>query len=485
MIRRHVAQRALPHLPVEVGRLPQFVLQMLSQEGLPWQRRGSGPPCRFILWDRRRERLQPVPGQRLLDVGPLLDALPGEALSDRGCGQPTRWLLGEFALCEETAKVDRRAVRRQFTQGLRSLLERAGGVWLVVSPYPATYRSLFGFRLDHDRFCAEDFTAVLDAIQGYEHAVSHYVNAEGHLEAAAALAPLRAWHVGSHGYWHHTYVTAHENLYNLKRGIDWLEKAGFGPVGCVAPHGRYQRGLAEALNRLHVDHSSEFALAWDELPFFPAGSRVLQVPVHPVCLGLVLEAVGPSADHADAERAAEITAEHFVRLIHERHEAREPLVLYGHPDGRLGRYPHVLRRALATAASLSGCWMVNLQGIARWWRARCEVQLQVELCGDGCVVRAMNVPRGYSLACIVYRGNMRAQFALQPPLTVARWDDLAFEPEPSTLSQGLCLRVGPVRRSWRDWLKVYLDWERVTPVAELRGGGLRGWAKRTLRQMSA
>ncbi len=482
---RHVPEPVLPLLPVEAGRLPQFVLQMLSQEGLPWQRRGGGPPSRFVLWDSRRERLQPGPGQQLVDVGPLLDALPREALSDRGCGQPTRWSLGEFALCEETAKIDRRAVRRQFAQGLRSLLARAGGVWLTVAAYPAPYRSVFGFRLDHDRFCAEDFAAVLEAIRGYEHAVSHYVNAVGHLEAAGALAPLRAWHVGSHGYWHHTYGTARENLHNLKRGIEWLEKSGFAPVGCVAPHGRYQRGLAEALERLHVDHSSEFALAWDELPFFPAGSRVLQVPVHPVCLGLVLEAVRRSAGRANAGRAAEVTAEHFVRLVHERHEAGEPLVLYGHPDGRLGRYPYVLRRALAAAASLSGCWMANLQEIARWWRARSEVQLQVEACGDGCVVRAMNWPRGYALSCVVYRGNMRAQFTLRPPLTVVRWDELCFEPVPSTQPQGLCSRAGPLRRSWRDWVKVFLDWERTTPLAELRGGGLRGWAKRTLRQMRA
>jgi peptidoglycan/xylan/chitin deacetylase (PgdA/CDA1 family) len=479
-------ERPLPLLPVEVGRLPHCVLQMLSQEGLPWQARGSGPPCRFLLWDSRRERLRPAPGQRLLDVGPLVEALPREVLCDRGWARPTRWWLGEYALCEETSAIDRRSLRRQFASGLRRLLEHAGGLWLTISPYPAPYRSLFGFRLDHDRYCPEDFAAVLQAIHGHEAAVSHYVNADGHAAAPAALAFLRGWHVGSHGFWHHTYHTFPENLHNLQRGIAWLEGQGIVPVGCVAPHGRYHRGLAEALDRLGVDHSSEFALAWDELPFYPAGSRVLQVPVHPVCLGLVLEAAERAgAGPAGARRAANAMADHFVRLVDERRAAGEPLILYGHPDGRLGRFPHVLRRALESAASHRDCWMANLAEIARWWRARLEVRLQVEPRPAGCAVRALRLPRTFAVACVVHRGGTWARFTLRSSLTEVRWDELMFEPLADAQPRGLTWCAGPLRRSWREWLRAYLDWERTTPVAELRRGGLRGWAKRKLRQMVA
>lgn len=485
MIRLREIEPSLPLLPVEVGNLPHFVLQALCQEGLPWQRRGSGPPTRFVLCDSRRQAPRVVPGQRLLDVKPLLDALPRELLSDRTPARPTRWCLGDYSLCEETATLDRRALRQQFVQALRERLEQAGGVWLAISAYPAPYRSLFSFRLDHDRYCAEDFAAVMQAIQGYEYAVSHYVNASGHREASAALAPLRGWHVGSHGYWHHTYRTAQENERNLQRGIEWLEQAGLAPVGCVAPHGRYHRGLAEALERLAVDHSSEFGLAWDELPFFPEGSGVLQVPVHPVCLGLVLEAARQlDGVLGNTRHAADVTADHFARLIHERYQACEPLVLYGHPDGRLGRYPHVVRRALATTASLSGCWMANLAEVARWWRARLQVRLRVEPRAGGCAIWALDVPQGYGVGCVVHRGNVRAYFTLQRPLTEVRWDRLEFQPTPHVEPRGLAWRAGPVRRTWRAWLRSYLDWERITPLAELRGGGVRGWVKRTLRRMS-
>ena len=50
-------------------------------------------------------------------------------------------------------------------------------------------------------------------------------------------------------------------------------------------------GLKAALEKLQVGHSSEFGLAYDDLPFWPRQSSVLQVPVHPVSLGIFLNAV--------------------------------------------------------------------------------------------------------------------------------------------------------------------------------------------------
>src|SRR5207244_3181934 len=103
-----------------------------------------------------------------------------------------------------------------------------------------------------------------------------------HESQPEALARLRGGDVGSHGYWHHTYADADDNLRNVARGIEVLRAAGIEPSGFVAPHGRFNGGLLDALQRLGVTHSSEFALAYDDWPFFPRGSSLLQIPVHPV-----------------------------------------------------------------------------------------------------------------------------------------------------------------------------------------------------------
>ncbi len=77
---------------------------------------------------------------------------------------------------------------------------------------------------------------------------------------------LRGFDVGSHGYRHHTYHFAKDNLANVRRGIGVLRQAGLEPSGYAAPHGRFNRGLLAGLEELGVTHSSEFALAYDELP---------------------------------------------------------------------------------------------------------------------------------------------------------------------------------------------------------------------------
>ena len=66
------------------------------------------------------------------------------------------------------------------------------------------------------------------------------------------------------------------------------------PVGFAAPHGRWNAGLDAVLDELGYLYSSDFQLGYDDLPFFPwredRFSSVLQVPIHPICEGLFLDA---------------------------------------------------------------------------------------------------------------------------------------------------------------------------------------------------
>ena len=198
--------------------------------------------------------------------------------------------MGDLWVNEEVARHDKCAIRRQMMASLRALIEAAGGVWMRLSAYPHPYRIAFNFRLDHDDYDAADFDAVCQAIGEHEEACSHFVCASTHEAYPECLTRLRGMDVGSHGYWHHTYRDPEENRRNIGRGIESLRAAGIETSGFVAPHGRYNRGLGEVLEQLGVSHSSEFGLAYDEWPFFPECNAVLQVPIHPVCLGIAMEA---------------------------------------------------------------------------------------------------------------------------------------------------------------------------------------------------
>ena len=403
------------------------------------------------------------------------------------------WRVAGWTLTERIARVDKRAVRRRLLERLRSRIERAGGIWLRVSAFPFPYRSALNFRIDYDQYDPHDFDATLQQVAGHEQATSHFVSGAAYEGAPGALARLRGLDVGSHGYWHHTYRTAEENLRNIGRGIETLRAAGIEPSGFAAPHGRFHRRLLSALETLGITHSSEFGLAYDELPFFVATNLrsvpgdVLQIPVHPVCLGLFLEAA--ARDSQDGSRAAGVAVdaavdgavEYFDQLVRSRYSRSEPVFLYGHPTGRLGRNPQVLRRVFQTASGFGALWKTNFTELARWWRARDQVRLCVARRDDRYVVAVNRAAPGYRLGIEYCRGDHVALMPLDRDVVWFSPSALAYEARCSRSS------VQPVRidrpQGIRGRVRQLIDWERVTPIEEIATGDWRNWAKRTLRRL--
>ncbi|MBN1590332.1 MAG: hypothetical protein JW888_12525, partial [Pirellulales bacterium] len=380
-------QPPLPLLPLVLDDVPAGLGEMLVQEGVPFRSRRREPLAgRFVLFDSRRTFPEAAShGQTWIDVDRLRAEPDGDPFAKAADWRSARfeWHVDNFTLAEEIARVDRRALRRRVLGRLRRLVEEAGGIWLAVSAYPFPYRSAFHFRIDYDEYDPNDFDATLRAIAGRERCTSHFVNGANYESIDEAWARLRGLDVGSHGYWHHTYRTASENTQNIRRGIEVVRRAGIEPRGFIAPHGRFSLALNSVMTELGISHSGEFGAAYDELPLRPAPGGPLQIPVHPVCLGLFLDAAERGADQApaavDARRrvAAEAAGDYFDRLIRDRYRSGEPIFLYGHPTRRLGRYPDVLRGVLRTADSLAAVWKTNASDWVDWWQARRRLRLKV------------------------------------------------------------------------------------------------------------
>lgn len=476
---------SLSLLPVADAGLSSSWLRMLAQEGLPTvPHHPDAATAKFVLYDARR---MPAPRlasseQRLIDVS--LFEFDSAAVDVSASTAPrtarTIWQLGRRQVAETTAAVDHRAVRRRLMARLRQAIEEQGGVWIVTSPYPWPYRTAANFRFDHDRYVAEDYAGALGAIRGHEEMTTHFVCAATHAEHCEALAELRGFDVGSHGYRHHTYQTAAENSAGISRCIDFLHSCGIDPNGFAAPLGRYNPGLAEALSSLGVDYSSEFAAAYDELPFFPSGGKTLQIPIHPVCLGAAFDSVEARSFVAQ-EGVAAAVGDYFAAAVIERRAAGEPIFFYGHPDGRVGRHPQVLRRFFDAIDQHADIWRTTLGSFARWWRARNAVRWSVQGTALTPVIQVEAVSGEFRCAIQWMRGNARATAALTPgsqPLTV---QSLHFEVyEESALAR-------PVRREplsgLRSRLHELLDWEYETPIAEIDARHWRGWVKRALRRV--
>jgi hypothetical protein len=501
--------RPLGDLPLMLADVPWSLRCALEQEGVPIADLQNGRDGRFVLFDSRRGAPILTRDQIGIDIDHLRRGRthdPFTALADEQaasyewqipwCHLPRTSFRGTvidrdgreyhptLSVRETVARVDRAAVRQRLLTDLRTLLEAAGGMWLRISPYPYPYRTAFNLRLDHDQYDAGDLEATLEAVEGHEHAVSHYVCAATHTGKADMLARLKGAHVGSHGWWHHTYREPSDNLSNVRRGIDSLRSWGFEPVGFAAPHGRFHRGLLTALDELDVTHSSEFSLAYDDVPFFPRQSNVLQIPIHPICLGLCLDAARrmPGRPISD-DMAAELVVQHWLSLAAEKHRAGEPIFFYGHPDGRLGRFPHVLEQLLAAIDQLAAVWQTTLSTFEKWWRARSAVRLRVVQRNDCLEMVAEGLPPSYRCAIDYVRGREVATIELAQATTWLSSEALPWR------QQGTARTIRSSRLKCSTGLRVglhrYLDWEKVTPIDQISAQTWRGWAKRTLRRVCA
>ena len=343
-----------------------------------------------MLHDSRTEtRWALSSGQTAIDVDRLRrgwDEDPLEMLSNYGSSRYC-WEIDGLSLTEEIARVDKRDVRRKVLHRLRTRIEASGGIWLRVSAFPFPNRSAFNFRIDYDAYDPADFRAMLRAVADHEHGTSHFVNGAAYEPHREALRLMGGLDVGSHGYWHHTYQTLDENVRNIRRGIETLRSAAIEPNGFAAPMGRFNGQLLEALKKLGISHSSEFALAYDELPFFPATGDLLQIPINPVCLGTFLAAAKQAGlqSAGEIDRVVESAGDYFDRTIRAKYGLGEPIFLYGHPTGRLGRHPRLMHRIFETVSQLGAVWETTLTEFAHWWRARARVRLTATREG-GCFV---------------------------------------------------------------------------------------------------
>jgi len=477
----------LPLLPLLLADVPRSLVRALEQDGIPTEQFNTAPFAgQFVLFDSRR---RPCPalvvGQQAIDVRSLIESPsddPWTALDDLG-SQRTSWQLGELTVQETIARVDKRKVRRAALSKLQQVIEQRGGIWLQLAPVPWPYRTVFNLRADHDSYIAEDFDRFLTVISGHEASVSHFICAGGFNNQHEVFDRLREHNVGSHGYWHHTYTDAESNRCNIMRGIDVLQAAGINPSGFVAPHGRCNPALRGVLDELGISHSGEFSLAWDDWPWLADSSSVLQIPVHPICLGIALEVIDKQrpGDDSARDRAAVLIAQHFERYILAQHAAAEPIMLYGHPDGRLGRYPAVVRQLLQVVDSLPDVWQTTQTNLARWWRLRHSIRLGVQRSADSLIIEMRNHPQGFTPALDIWCGGRVARVKVDGTKTVIEPQRLHYEQR----AEPFRLDSRPVDEpvSLRDRFKHWIDWEKATPVEELRSRSVRGWLKRRLRGM--
>jgi peptidoglycan/xylan/chitin deacetylase (PgdA/CDA1 family) len=287
---------------------------------------------------------------------------------------------------DTVARTNRGEVRRLVANCLRFLLERKGLPYVHLAAVPGRAHSLFAFRVDTDFGPRRDLEAVARLAERVGMKFSLYVNVgahKAHLDLFADLA--RQGHdVQLHCLRHNVYPDYARNLDNFRQGKEALAAAGIEPVGVVAPYGEWNLNLNRALEELGFEYSSEFCLAYDDLPFRPVVngrlSRLLQVPVHPICLGRLV-----AARASPAQMAA-----YFRSVIDRQVARREPCILYDHPE-RIVQYGDVLADVLRYGKERCGS-VATLTEFARWWQRREQYAWSARVTEAGLEVKSESGP---------------------------------------------------------------------------------------------
>lgn len=483
---------ALPHLPLLLWDTPPALEQMLAQEGIPFRRVQDPHPLafgagRFVLYDSRQVASSQVravitPLHTALDVNVIRREWQSDPFEEWLSTRATlaSWSVAGVTVSERVSRVDRSRMRRKVVQRLKTAVTRAGGCWARLSPYPFPYHSAFNLRIDLDEPAPLDYARMARARRPLEDCVTHFVSTQAYGKQPGVLADLRRFDTQSHGHYHVVYRDQAANERNLERAQAALLEKGFTPVAFAAPEGRWNVGLNAVLERLGYAYSSEFQVGYDELPFSPwlgdRFSRVLQVPVHPICEGLFLNAGVTSGQEI---------ADYMAAVIRAKVHAGEPAFVYGHPEGRLGRYPEILTGLAAEVARHALIWRVTLTEFARWWRWRETRRWSIVPRDENRLeVQFDDWDSTYPLGLEIQRGLHRALVPVPGSRFLLNVSELAYEPR--NLRFDLPAPT-PMHRphGWKAAVRTALDWETVTPLADLHVNSWRGLLKKGLRRWRA
>jgi peptidoglycan/xylan/chitin deacetylase (PgdA/CDA1 family) len=479
----------LASLPLLLWKTPPGLELVLGQEGVPFETVKDPHPLsfrtgRFVLFDSRSGSASSLrglltPDHVAIDIDDLRNDEPVDpfvALVDHHSARGS-WAIGPWTLSERVARYPKAWIRRRLIGRLREAVTAAGGIWIRMAPFPYPYRSAFSFRADLDESVPEDYHRFAAARAPLASCSTHFLSTHAYAHHPDVLSDLRDHDTQSHGHFHHVYREPEANRLNLERAHRILRSTGFDPVGFAGPHGRWRSSLDDQLEDFGYQYSSDFQIGYDDLPFYPwkknRFSRVLQIPVHPVCEGLFLEA---GIDDPD------VIGEYFRRIVAARLAAGELAVVYGHPERRLGRMPEVLTQIAREIDDQPLVWRTTFTELSRWWRWRSERRWMVMPRDSGRLeIQFDEWDTEYEFALEIQRGRFQCSLPVTSPRMSLGLAGLVYERR-GPLEAGFDPPENePGAVSLKRAVQMALDWETVTPLDEIPRSSISNRVKRGLR----
>ncbi|MEO0116161.1 MAG: polysaccharide deacetylase family protein [candidate division WOR-3 bacterium] len=266
---------------------------------------------------------------------------------------------------EFVSAVSKGEIRKLFFNALRQICLWEDMEYQHLWYYPQNFLSVFIFRVDTDFAREREIKITYEILKEVGINATWFINTKEHQRLIPFFTQLRkeGEDIQLHCYTHNLFPDYQSNYLNIQKGKEILEKEGIMVKGFASPFGLFNESLYRVLSDLGFSFSSEFALSYDDFPFYPEirGRKfpILQIPIHPIGFGRLLEA---------GFNEEEIFA-YYKNYIDWRYKNSLPIVIYDHPH-RIAQFPQLFRSILKYACGKRKIWLTTMTDFYEWWKRR-------------------------------------------------------------------------------------------------------------------
>jgi len=288
---------------------------------------------------------------------------------------------------EVVSRRSKREIRELLSTTLQYCFDVLHVPFVQKSFYFLEYNNTFIFRIDTDFCSPEDARALYELCKKYNIRATWFVDTQNEKMLSDMYPEFSEHEIALHCENHAVYDTYEQNYNNIAIALDKLQKYELYPKGFAAPFGEWNPALGEALESFSLDYSSEFALDYDDLPFFPYFddhfSPVLQIPIHPISVGRLRR-----SHFSDEEMI-----QYYQMIINYNFSKKMPVILYHHPHHQKLQ---VWEKIFAQLRK-EELWNPTMYEFSLWWKERTSSSFSVNLDEDSIYIDSSNQNISYRI----------------------------------------------------------------------------------------
>lgn len=233
--------------------------------------------------------------------------------------------------------------------------------------FPKNNRTLFTFRVDSDKGNQDQVEALYQMCARHKVPTSWFLDVKSHERWLDYFINFYPQEIGVHCYDHIVHKSSLLNKENFEKALSLLRQNNIPTIGITVPTGQWNNNIGSVIQELNFKYSSEFSYDYDNIPSFPylgnGFSSVVQLPVHPICIGTMLR------EHYTTEDMVK----YFKDIVDRKFLLREPICLYHHPThGHNEVFDEVFQYIDA-----QNILKISYNEYADWWKRRDRFKFSV------------------------------------------------------------------------------------------------------------